>query len=85
MICSSVGITRFLLKPQIAIVDYEILRFARVISFDQRVAHICKDEDKDAVSHPSLDEKVDVLISQKLKLHPRLFRRASQLKLGELK
>ena len=79
MICSSVGITRFRLKPQVVSVQegYVIFRFARVISFDQRPARLCEnegeDEDKDAVSHPSFYEKVDVLISQELKLHSPSF------------
>ena len=71
---------RFHLKPQVVSVQvgYVIFKFARVIPFDQRAARLCKDEDedKDAVSHPSLDEKVDVLISQELKLHLRLFQKS---------
>lgn len=66
------------MKPQVVSVQvgYVIFRFARVIYFDQRVARLCEDEDKDAVSYPSLDEKVDVLISQELKLHFHLFQKS---------
>ena len=40
-------------------------RFARVIAFDERVARLCVAfvYHEDATSLPSLDEKVDVLIS----------------------
>ena len=44
---------------------YLIFRFACVIAFDQRVARLCVAfvYHEDATSLPSLDEKVDVLIS----------------------
>ena len=66
------------MKPQVVSVQvgYVIFSSARVIYFDQRVARLCEDEDKDAVSYPSLDEKVDVLISQELKLHFHLFQKS---------
>ena len=97
MSCSSVGITRFHLKPHFVsgmLIAYlyrllvsrhvinVIFRFARVMSFDQRVARLCIvfAYHGDAASHPSLDQKVDVLISQELKLHSVFFRRVSQLK-----
>ena len=66
MICSSVGITRFHLKPEVVSFQVGYVIFAPLY----------EDEDKDAVSHPSLDEKVDVLISQELKLHPCLFQKS---------
>ena len=58
--------------------SYVICRFACVISFNQRVARLCVAfaYHGDAASHPSLDEKVDVLISQELKLHSRLFQKS---------
>ncbi len=59
-------------------VGYVICRFACVISINQRVARLCVAfaYHGDAASHPSLDEKVDVLISLELKLHSRLFQRS---------
>ena len=72
-------IKRFHLKPQVVSIQvgYVIFTFSRVISFD-RVAGLCEDEDedKDAVSHPALGKRVDVLISQELKLHSRLFQKS---------
>ena len=56
-------------------VGYVICRFPCVISFNQWVACLCVAfaYHGDAASHPSREEKVDVLISQELKLHSRLF------------
>ena len=56
MICSSVGITRFRLKPQVVSVQegYVIFRFARVISFDQRPARLSENEVKMKIKMPSL-------------------------------
>ena len=56
-------------------VGYVICWFPCVISFNQRVARLCVAfaYHGDAASHPSREEKVDVLISQELKLHSRLF------------
>ena len=90
MSCSSVGIARFHLKLRqrqahcISVqvvsvqVGYVICRFACVISFNQRVARLCVAfaYHGDAASHPSREEKVDVLISQELKLHSRLFQKS---------
>ena len=59
-------------------VGYVICRFAYVISFNQWVARLCVAfaYHGDAASHPSRDEKVDVLISQELKLHFGLFQKS---------
>ena len=87
------GITRFDLKPLFVsgvliahlyrlLVSRQVInvifRFARVISFDQRVARLCVAlaYHGNAAYHPSLDQKVDVLISQNLKLQSRLFQKS---------
>ena len=92
MSCSFVGVTHFHLKPlfrqreahcmsvQVVRVQvgYVICWFPCVISFNQRVARLCVAfaYHGDAASHPSREEKVDVLISQELKLHSRLFQKS---------
>ena len=57
-------------RPSVQVVSvqvgYVIFRFPRLISFNQWVPRLCVAfaYHEDAASHPSRDEKVDVLISQ---------------------